>query len=77
VPRGVDNIEAVVSPVASSCCRLNSNAALLLLFHKVRSCGSIVHFTGFMNFTSKLENSFCSGGLARINVGEDTNISVM
>jgi hypothetical protein len=36
-----------------------------------------MYFTGFMNFTGKFKNAFGSGGLSRINVGKDTDISVV
>jgi hypothetical protein len=67
----------VVLPKAGGCCRLNGNTAFLFLFHKVSGSGAVMHLTGFVNLAGQLQDTLCSGGLARVNVGEDTNISVM
>jgi len=34
-------------------------------------------FTGFVYFAGKLKNTLGSGCLSRINVGEDSNISIV
>jgi hypothetical protein len=36
-----------------------------------------MNFSRFMDFTGKLKNMFSGGGLSRINVGKDTDISIM
>ncbi len=36
-----------------------------------------MNLTGFMNFTGQFKNTFGGGGFARINVSENTNISVL
>ena len=77
MPGSIDDVEAVVFPVTGSSSRLNSNAALLFLFHKVSGCCAIVYLTGFVDLTGQLENTLGSGSLARVNVGENTNISVV
>ncbi|EGG99129.1 hypothetical protein imdm_1478 [gamma proteobacterium IMCC2047] len=36
-----------------------------------------MNFTGFVDFAGQLQNSFCRGGFTRVNVGENTNVSVL
>ena len=73
---GIDYIEAMAVPFATGCGRLDGDTALLLLIHEVGGCGAIVHLTHLVNFAGELENPLGGRGLARIDVGEDANVSV-
>ena len=66
----------MVIPKARGSCRLNSNAALLLLLHEIGGCRTIMDFTGLVDFTGQLEDALGGGGLTGINVRKDANISV-
>ena len=74
--RGVDNVEAVVFPETTYSCRLNGNTALGFLLHEVGSRFAIVGLARFVNFTGQLEDTLGGRGFTRVNVSEDTNISV-
>ena len=63
-------------PLTAGRGRLNRNAAFLFLFHEV-GCGfTIVNLTCLMDLAGKLQDSLGCGRLARVNVGENANISV-
>jgi len=49
----------------------------LLLFHEVSGGCTIMYFSGFMYLSGELENSLGGCGLTRINVGKDTDISLV
>ena len=73
---GVDDVEAMAFPEAADGCGLNGNTALGFLIHEVGGGFALVNLTQLVNFAGEFEDTFCSGGFAGINVGEDTNISV-
>ncbi len=75
--RGIDDVEAVVSPETSRRSRLNGNTALSFLFHKIGGGFAIMNFTGFVNFAGQLQDTFGGGGFTGVNVSEDANISVL
>jgi hypothetical protein len=66
----------VILPKAGGGRRLNGDAPLLLLLHKVSGGGPLMHLTNFVDLTRQLENTFGGGGFAGIDVGKDTNIAV-
>ncbi len=72
----VDNVETVIFPETSRRRRLNGNTALLLLFHKVSGRSTVMYFTDFMDFTCQFQNPFSGGSLTRVNVRENTDISI-
>jgi hypothetical protein len=76
VPRGVDYVKTVIFPETADSRRLNGNTALGFLFHKISSGFTFVNLTDFVDFTGKLKNTLCGGGLARINVRENTDVSI-
>ncbi len=73
---GVDDVEAVAFPEAADSSGLNGNPALGFLFHEVGSGLTLVYFTQLVDTAGEFEDTFGSGGLTGINVGEDTNIAV-
>ena len=67
----------MIVPLTTRGRRLDRDTTLLLLLHEICGGFAVVNFTGFMNLTGQFQNSFCGGGLARVNVGEDTDIAVL
>ncbi len=76
MPRGVDYVKAVIFPEAADSRRLNGNTALGFLFHKVGSGLTFVNLTDLVDFTGQLKDTLGGGGLARINVRENTDVSI-
>ena len=75
VTRGVDDIESMVLPIASSCSRSNCYTSLLLLCHPVHSGCTIMSFSNFMVYSGIEKDTLGSGGLTCIDMSHDTNIS--
>lgn len=73
---GVDNVKAVIFPEATYRCRLDGNSALGFLIHEVGGGLTVVGFTGFVDTARQFEDTLGGGGFTRINVREDTNVSV-
>jgi hypothetical protein len=46
------------------------------LLHEVGGSGTIVDFTDFMDFASEGEDALGGGSLARVYVGENTNVAI-
>jgi hypothetical protein len=61
VSRGIDDIQAVVVPLATGCRGLDSNAALLFLIHEVGG---------------ELQNSLGGRCFTGVNMGENADIAV-
>ena len=75
VTRGVDNINLMIFPVAGGGCRGDRNAPFLFLFHPVHGRLTVVHFSDFVAFSRVVENSFRCGCFARIDMGDNSDIS--
>jgi hypothetical protein len=56
---------------------LDSNSALLFLFHKVGGGGTVVHLTHFVDLPRQFEDTFCGGRFTRIHVGKNSNIPIL
>ena len=63
-------------PNAARCRGLNSYAAFLFLIHEVGGRGAIVHLANLVDLAREFQDTFGRGGLARVNVGKNANISV-
>ena len=77
VTRSIDDVYAVVIPETGGCSRGNGDTTLFFLFHPVHGGLTFVCFTNFVRHTGVIENTFSSGSLTRINVGHDTNVSLL
>ena len=75
VSRGVDQIDIKTTPLREHRSCGDGDAAFLLFLHPVGRRRAIVYFTDFMLFTGVIEDAFRNGGLARIDVGNDTEIA--
>ena len=83
VPRGVDDVQTIrfplhfhAAPEGGGGSGRNRDATFLFLFHPVHGGGAIMHFTDLVVDTGVEQNTFGRGGLARVNVGRDTDIAV-
>jgi hypothetical protein len=76
VTRRIDNIQPVILPECRGRSRLNGDAALLFLVHKVSGRCAIVDFTDLVDLASNVQDSFCGRCFTRINMGEYSNISI-
>ena len=72
---GVDDVNSMVFPEASSSSRSNGNTSFLLLSHPVHSSRTVMCFTNFMVNTCVEQNTFCGCRFTSINVSHDTNIT--
>ena len=86
VPRGIDDVDSVlfagnrVSPVSEGGCRLNRDAAFAFEFHGVHRSADAVFTTNFVdcvNTLCEIEDTFGEGSLTRVNVGRDTDVSMV
>ncbi len=76
VSRGVDDVEPVIRPLAAGRSRLNRNAAFLLLLHEVRGRFTVMNLAGPVDLARQLQDTLRRRGFARIDVRENSNISV-
>src|SRR5690606_20867097 len=83
VPGSIDDVDAIVVvltaralPEGRYSSRGNGDTMLLLLNHPVGGRGAIVHFTLLVAEAGIKQNQLGSSGLARVDVGTDTDITV-
>ena len=77
VSGGVNNIQAMPVPFTAGGRRLNGDAAFLFLFHEVGGCFTVMYFAGFVDLAGEFQDTLCGRRFSRINVREDTDISVL
>ena len=75
VAGGVDDIDSMACPVASSSSGGNCDTSLLLLSHPVHCCRTIVSFTYLMVYTGIEKDTLGGSCFTCIDVSHDTNIS--
>jgi hypothetical protein len=71
----VEDVDLVVAPVAGGGGRRDRDAALLLLDHPVHRGGTLVDLTDLVGLAGVVEDALGRGGLARIDVGHDPDVS--
>ena len=89
VSGGVDDVKAVtlvhgargpcidcVVPKRCGCSRGDRDATLLLLLHPVHCGRAIMHFADFVRLACVIQDAFCGGGLARIDMGNNPKVAV-
>eukprot|EP00976_Prorocentrum_cordatum_P090453 1188133-Prorocentrum_minimum.AAC.4 len=64
----VDNVDALVLPLAGGGSGGDGDAALLLLDHPVHGGTALVHLADLVGAASVVEDALCGGGLASVNV---------
>ena len=75
VARGVDDIDAVALPEASSRSARDRDAALLLLRHPVHGGGAFMGLTELVVDARVEQNAFRRGRLTGVDVRHDANVS--
>jgi hypothetical protein len=76
VAGSIDDIELVIFPEASGRSGLNGDPALGFLLHEVHGGCAVVDLADFVNLTSEFENAFGGGRFTRVNVGENSDVTV-
>ena len=71
----VDDVDAVVGPLARGRSRRDRDTALLLLLHPVHRRGAFVHLAELVGLSGVVEDALGRRRLARINVGHDPDVS--
>ena len=71
----VDDVDAVVFPVAGGGSRSDRNAALLFLGHPVHRRSAVVRLANLVIDARVIQNTFCCGRLTGIDMSHDTDIS--
>jgi hypothetical protein len=71
----IDKIDPHIPPVATGRGGGDGYAALLLLLHPVHDSRTVMHFAETMTFTGIKQNPFGNGGLAGIDVGDDSHVA--
>ena len=72
---GVDDVDAVVLPLARHRCRGDGDPPLPLLLHVVRGGIAVVHFPDPMGYPGVVQDALGSGGLARVDMRGDPDVT--
>ena len=87
VPRCIDDVDSVLksarlrlcllfqSPMAGGSSGCDRDTTLLLLFHPVHGCCTIMCLTNLIVDTCVVQDTLCQSGLAGIDMSHDTNVS--
>ena len=75
VARGVDEVDPAVAPLAGRGGRGDGDATLLLLDHPVHRRRTLVDLTDLVVSAGVVEDSLGGGGLARVDVSHDPDVS--
>ena len=75
VARRVDDVDAVVLPLAGGRGRGDRDAALLLLLHPVHDGSALVDLAHLVGATGVVEDALGRGGLPGIDVGHDADVA--
>ena len=68
VSRSIDDVDAVVLPVAGCSSGSNGNTSFLLLYHPVHRCATIMSFTDLVVDTGVVQNTLSGGSFTSIDV---------
>ncbi len=74
MPRSIDNVDAMVQPMAGSSGRGNGDPPFPFLSHPVHHRGAIIHIAQLIGATGIVENPLGKGCLTCIDMGDDSNI---
>ncbi|GBD27251.1 hypothetical protein HRbin30_02597 [bacterium HR30] len=72
---GIDDVDPVVPPKASRRGGRNGDSALLLLYHPVHGCSSLMDLADFVRHPRVVQNPLRGRGLTGIDVRHDANVS--
>ena len=71
----IDDVDAVIGPLARGRGRRDRDPALLLLLHPVHGRGAFVHLAHLVGLAGVVQDALGRRRLARINVGHDPDVS--
>ena len=74
MPRGINDIDTVVSPKTRGSGRCDGYPALLFLLHPVHSSGAFMHLSQLVRNAGVIQNAFRRRGLTRVDVRHDSDI---
>ena len=74
VTRCVNDVDAMIIPLAGSSSRGNGNPTLLLLYHPVHGRSAIMHFADFVYPTGIEKDAFSSSGFAGVDMCHDADV---
>jgi hypothetical protein len=77
VTGGIDDVDAVVAPLAGGGRGGDGDAALALLLHPVHRGGAFMHLAHAVDPARIKEDALGQGGLAGVDMGHDANISIL
>ena len=72
--RGVDDVDAMVAPLAGGRGRRDRDAALLLLLHPVHDGRALMDLADLVRNPGVEQDAFSRSGLAGIDVGHDADV---
>ena len=75
VARRIDDVDAVISPLARGGGRRDRDTALLLLLHPVHRGGALVDLAHLVGLSGVIQDALGRRRLARIDVGHDPDVS--
>ena len=74
VPRGIDDIDTMITPVAGGRRRGNGDTALPLLLHPVHDGGAFVYLTDFIGASGIIEYPLGDGCLTGIDMSDNAYV---
>ena len=77
VARCVDNVDSVFIPEGRGGRTGDGDASLLFLLHPIHGGLSLMHLSDFLFAARVVQDALSRGGLARIDVSHDANVSVL
>jgi len=75
MPRGIDQMNLVIPPMASGDGRGNGNAAFLFLLHPIHYRRAIVDFTNLVGPTGIVKYPLTHGSLASVDMSNDSDVA--
>jgi len=72
---GVYDVNLMLVPEAGHCGRSDGDSSFPLLLHPIGDGGAIIHVPHAMSPPGIEEHPLCRGGLARVNVGDHSDVS--
>src|SRR5215216_904088 len=77
MPRGVDDVEALVVPECRGGSRRDGDAALLLLLHPIHGRGAFMHLAHLVALAGVVEDTLRGRGLSGVDMRHDAEIAVV
>ena len=75
VARGVNDVDAMIFPMAGGSCGSDGDTSLLLLLHPVHSGGTLMGLTDLIGDAGVVKNTLGGGSLTCVDMGHYADIS--